>query len=331
MSARRSHHSRTRARPFAQRPRSFAPALAAALACAAAFAPTASAASPPSVGTDPAQKVTYSTAVLNGAINPQGQDTSYFFQYGTTKSYGSQTGVADAGKGTSATRVSVPISGLQPVTTYHFRLIAVNARGASTAGDAFFTTAKVPLSLAILVSPNPVTFGEPAVVQGTLSGTGNGQVPVALEANPFPYLQGFTVVGNPELTTAGGGFSFPVVGLEQVTHFRVVTISGHPIASPITTEEVAVRVNSHIAHTSRRHFARIYGTVAPAEDGAEVGILKVVHGRKVLVAGTFLRHRDASSSSFSRVLPVGRGAYLVLVRVLSGAQVSNYGRPLLIH
>ena len=63
-------------------------------------------------------------------------------------------------------------------------------------------------------------------------------VPVALQANPFPYLQGFTVVGNPELTTASGGFSFPVLGLQQVTQFRVVTISGHRIVSPVTVPSV---------------------------------------------------------------------------------------------
>jgi hypothetical protein len=34
-----------------------------------------------------------------------------------------------------------------------------------------------------------------------------------LQANPFPYTAGFKTVGNPELTKATGGFSFPVVGL----------------------------------------------------------------------------------------------------------------------
>ena len=47
------------------------------------------------------------------------------------------------------------------------------------------------------------------------------------------------------------------------------------------------------------------------------------------VAGTFLRHRNATSSFYSRVVRVHPGAYRVLV-VTNGAQVSNYGRPLLI-
>ena len=50
----------------------------------------------------------------------------------------------------------------------------------------------------------------------------------------------------------------------------------------------------------------------------------------MLVGGTLLHHRNASSSKFSRVVPVGRGVYRVLVRVTSGAQISNYGEPLLI-
>ena len=78
------------------------------------------------------------------------------------------------------------------------------------------------------------------------------------------------------------------------------------------------------------HFARIYGTVSPAEDGAQVGILRITHGRDVLVGGTLLRHRNATSSKFSRVVRVRPGAYRVLVRVINGAQVSNYSRPLLI-
>jgi hypothetical protein len=298
---------------------------------AATLAPAApaAAASAPSVSTGPAKLVSYTTATLTGTIDPHGQDTSYFFQYGPTKAYGSQTAVADAGHGTRTVRVNFPVGGLQPLTRYHFRLIGVNATGASAGGDASFTTKKVPLSLAILVAPNPAIFGGNVFVQGTLSGTGNGGVAVALQANPFPFLQGFASIGNPELTTAAGSFSFPVLGVAQTTQFRVVTVSSHPVSSPVAVEYVAVRVTSHVGRTGRRHFARIYGTVTPAVDGAQVGILRIAHGRGVPVAGTFLRHHNATSSFYSRVVRVHPGAYRVLV-VTNGAQVSNYGRPLLI-
>jgi hypothetical protein len=274
--------------------------------------------------------VSYGTATLTGAVNPKGQDTSYFFQYGPTKAYGFQTGVADAGAGSSSVHVSLPVSGLQPVTLYHFRLLAVNATGASTGGDGFFTTKKIPLSLAILAAPNPVIYGGSMFVEGTLAGTGSAGAPVVLQANPFPYLQGFADIGNPELTMANGSFSFPVFGLTQNTHFRVVTVSGHSVASPVALELVAVRVRSRVARTGRRHFARFYGTVTPAEDGAHIGILRIIHGRGVLIGGTLLRHHNATSSSFSRVVRVQSGAYRVLAQVTSGAQVSNYSRTLLI-
>ena len=63
----------------------------------------------------------------------------------------------------------------------------------------------------------------------------------------------------------------------------------------------------------------------------QVGIMRISHGRGMLVAGTILRHRNATTSKFSRVVPVKRGVYRVLVRVTNGAQASNYGQPLLIH
>jgi hypothetical protein len=176
-----------------------------------------------------------------------------------------------------------------------------------------------------------VLFGGTAIVQGTLSGTGNANRPVVLQVNLLPAAAGFANFGNAELTTATGGFSFPLLGLTQSLQLRVATTTNPPVFSPVVVENVAVRVDSHVRHTRRAHFARIYGTVTPAADGMQVGILRITHGRAVLVAGTTLRHRNASSSQFSRVVRVRRGVYRVLVRVTNGAQVSNYGQPLLIH
>src|SRR5205085_3802866 len=137
-------------------------------------------------------------------------------------------------------------------------------------------------------------------------------------------------VGNAQLTTATGSFSFPVLGLAQNTQFRVVTAGKPLVVSPVAPENVAVRVSSHVGRTHRAHFARIFGTVTPVEDGAEVGILRITHGHGVLVRGTRLLHLSTTSSRFSRVVPVKRGVYRVLVRVVNGAQISNYGIPLVI-
>jgi hypothetical protein len=292
----------------------------------------ASALALPGVSTGAATSVSYGTATLTGAVDPHASNTSYYFQYGPTRAFGAQTPLADAGAGTATVKVAVPVSGLQPITAYYYRLIAVNSGGAATGADRAFKTAKVPLSLAITAGPNPTIFGGTLVIQGTLSGTGNGNVPVTLQSNPFPYTQGFANTGNPELTSATGGFSFPFVGLTEATQFRVVTTTTKPaVLSTVATEHVAVKVEAHVGRTRRRHHARIYGTVSPAIDGMEVGIMHVVGGREVLVAGTVLHHNNATSSRFSRVIRVRRhGLYRVFVKVTNGAQSSNYSQPLFI-
>ncbi len=142
--------------------------------------------------------MSYGSAVLAGSVNPNGSNTSYYFQYGLTKAYGAQTAIADAGSGAKVVSVRLPIAGLQPLTVYHYRLVAVNSAGASIGDDEKLLTTKVPLSLAILSSPNPVPFGGTVTIQGTLSGTDNANRAVVLQANPFPYTAGFQSVGNPE-------------------------------------------------------------------------------------------------------------------------------------
>jgi len=318
-----------RRRPAASRP--FVALALMLMVGALAMASAAQAASAPKVNTTGPREVSYGSAVLTGSLNPNGANTSYYFQYGVTRAYGSQTAIADAGAGSKTISVRLPITGLQPITVYHYRLVAVNASGATIGDDEKLLTTKVPLSLAILASPNPVTFGGLITVQGTLSGTDNAKRAVVLQANPFPYTGGFQSVGNPELTTATGGFSFTLLNQEQSTQFRVFTTTNTPVISPVASENVAVRVSSHVARTKRRGFARIYGTVTPAVIGAQVGMLRIAQGHGILAGGTGVKPGNSISGKFSRVVRVKKGAYRVLVKVAPGGVVSAYGTPLLIH
>src|ERR1700732_2591880 len=145
----------------------------------------------PTVVTGGAQQVSYGSATLTGTVTPRGNDASYYFQYGPTKLYGGQTAIADAGAGTHTVHVSVAVTGLQPLTVYHYRLIAVNGGGAGTGKDATLLTTKVPLSLQVLASPDPVAYGGTVIIQGALSGTGNAGMTIVLQANPFPFTAGF--------------------------------------------------------------------------------------------------------------------------------------------
>ncbi len=285
----------------------------------------------PNVSTAGSSSVKYSTATLNGYVNPHGQATDYVFQYGTTRAYGSQTPLAPAGSGTSGVHVAQAVSALQPLTTYHYRILATSAAGAATGGDHTFKTTKIPLSVAIIGVPNPVVYGNTLFVEGTLSGTGAANQQVQLEANPFPYLGGFKAVGFREVTNATGGFSFPFPGLLENAQMRVVTVGKPLVSSPVVLESVAVRVSLHVRKTRRHGFARLYGTVAPAEVGALVGfqLLKPGH-RSANVGGTIVRGATATVSRFSRVVRVHRGLYKALVKVSDGAHVSGYSAPVLI-
>jgi hypothetical protein len=286
---------------------------------------------PPAVVTGGASNVTYSSAILYGFVNARGQATNYFFQYGTTKGYGAQSPLAPAGNGTITIRVSQAIVGLQPFTTYHYRIIAVGPGGAKTGADRAFTTPKVPLSLAIVGIPNPVVFGNPFLVEGNLYGTGASTHEIVLQINTFPFLGGFRNVGNPEVTNATGGFSFPVLGLLENAQLRVVTVGKPLVYSPVVTETVAVRVSFHVRRARRRGYVRFFGTVAPAEVGAQVGFQLLRPGKSINEGGTVVKAGTSGVGRFSgRMRLRHRGLYRALVKVSDGAHVSDYSEPILV-
>ncbi len=300
-----------------------------AIVCAA---PVEAASLAPKIVAVGAAHVTFSSAVLDGAVNPHGQPTTYYFQYGKTSGYGAQTPLAPAGSGTIPVQVSQQLSGLQSVSTYHYRLVATSPAGTIASADHTFTTPKIPLSLQMAGVPNPVPFGEPFLVEGTLTGTGSANHAIVLQANLFPFTAGFKPVGNPELTNSTGGFSFPVVGLNENAQLRVQTVGGPLVTSPVVTEGVAVRVTFHARRTHRGGRWRLYGTVAPAEVGALVGFQRLLPGgRTVNAGGTIVKTGTSTASRFSRTVRVRRhGLYRALVKIADGAHVSAYSAPILI-
>src|SRR5690349_5733149 len=58
---------------------------------------TSTTATAPSATTGTADSVSQSSATLSGTVNPNGQATTYYFAYGTSTSYGTQTSPSSAG------------------------------------------------------------------------------------------------------------------------------------------------------------------------------------------------------------------------------------------
>ncbi len=98
----------------------------------------------PAVSTNAASGVFSAGATLNGSVNPEGQSTTYKFDYGTSTSYGSSvpSPAGSAGSGTSTVNESATLNGLRPGTTYHYRIEATNATGTTDGPDQTFTTAR---------------------------------------------------------------------------------------------------------------------------------------------------------------------------------------------
>ena len=107
----------------------------------------------PSIESESVANVTEHEATLEGQINPRGAwsfETTYVFEYGTTTEYGASTptppGVIHNGYCGQVCEITTPVPvsetliGLQPGTTYHYRIVATNEWGTNHGKDATFTT-----------------------------------------------------------------------------------------------------------------------------------------------------------------------------------------------
>ena len=81
------------------------------------------------------------TARLNGTIDTKGLSGSFYFQFGPTSSYGSQSGVGQASTSDQGTPVYVDLTGLSPASVYHYRLVLSTASGTSLGQDQVLYTA----------------------------------------------------------------------------------------------------------------------------------------------------------------------------------------------
>jgi cyclophilin family peptidyl-prolyl cis-trans isomerase len=99
---------------------------------------------PPTVTSLAATSFNGNQATLNGTVNANGFSTAVSFDYGLTTAYGTNVaGTPTPVTGSSATSVSTVISGLSPMTTYHFRVNGTNSGGTTNGGDQTFTTGGV--------------------------------------------------------------------------------------------------------------------------------------------------------------------------------------------
>lgn len=291
----------------------------------------ASAASKPGVKTGGAASVTMNSATLNGRVDPNNAATAYFFQYGTTSLFGTDTAVTPAGSGANGAPVSVPIAGLAPATKYHYRLVAQNRFGITKGERRTFTTKRQPLGVTLAATPNPVAPGAATTLAGQLTGTNNVSRDVVLQSNPFPYTQGFVNAANPQVTGADGSFSFPVLSVPVTTQYRVVLSQRPEVTSPIVVVGAALQVRTATKKVARhRHSVsvRFRGSVSPQNDGGRVGIQKFRNGVWTEIAHTRAKDAGSSKSVYSTRVRIFRSGLFRTVAETEGQYVSGAGRAI---
>ncbi len=96
--------------------------------------------------TEPATHIGPTNATLNASFAGDGEETHFYFEWATatewetTRSYDHKTTTEDAGAPTVPTAVSFALSGLEPLTTYHYRVVATNGLGVTRGRDQTVTT-----------------------------------------------------------------------------------------------------------------------------------------------------------------------------------------------
>ena len=119
------------------------------------------AAAPPAGGTQESDG-THNTATLKAFLFSN-IPVTYHFEYGTTPGLGTLT--PERTLAAANGQVQEPITGLSPVTTYFFRVVASNADGTLTGDTRTFTTRSTPPP-----PPPPFTPGTPEVTTLQASG-----------------------------------------------------------------------------------------------------------------------------------------------------------------
>lgn len=262
-------------------------------------APAAIAAVAPTVATGAAQSVTATSATLTGDVNPEGQPTTYHFEYGLNNKYGSVTPSTSAGSGTTNAAVSATIGSLTPGTTYHYRLVATNASGTTTGSDKTFKTS-TPSSVTIAPSPSTITFGQST----TLKGKGPAHTTITLQraaSSTGPY-------SNVASTTSSNGGNYSFVQTPGARTFYRAVAGG--VTSSSVRVRVRFRISLFVSTTNPRtgQLVRFSGRVAPSHNGLRVRIQRLSqNGFWHTLASPFLHSAGGNASAYSIRIPVRRG------------------------
>jgi hypothetical protein len=257
-------------------------------------APASAAPNPPTVTTGSATSVAQSSATVTGMVNPNGVDTHYYFQYGTSNAYGSNTASTDAGGGGAGVPVSTSLTGLASSTTYHYRLVGMSSAGTTYGSDQTFTTTTPPL---VTTGAASNVTRSSAVVSGTVNPRG--------QATTYYFRYGTTTAYGLQSTPANAGpgtgqvgVHATIFGLSADTTYHYQLVAQSPGGTSYGADQTVTTTSSQAVVLGHEGFVSPGGVV-----GVELGCfhgtstcrghLTMTHG------GTVIGQRDYSIAADS--------------------------------
>jgi hypothetical protein len=190
---------------------------------------------------------------LNAAVNPNGNlMLDCHFEYGATTAYGQTAPCSpDPGFEREAVPVSAEVEGLEPNTTYHFRVVVTNEGGTTEGADGQFTT----------------LIDKPAVTTGGTSGLNSFGATISGSVNPL---------SNPVTACR---FEFGT----SADYGSVVPCPGDPGSgsSPVA-EAVAL---SGLTPSTTYHYRLVAANAGGTEAGADATFTTLSHTPKAITGG----------------------------------------------
>jgi hypothetical protein len=209
----------------------------------------------PSVTTGSASSVDQTSAVLGATVNPNGSNTTLYFDYGPTTSYGSIATYGNAGSGTSSVSVSEAVAGLGCGTTYQYRARAQNGGGTTNGANQSFTTAACSATPPTISVATSLTFnatqggGNPPGQPVTISNIGGGTLNWTASAGAAWINLSSTSGTAPSTLT----ISMNISGLSAGSYAAFVTISAAGATNTPTRITVTLNVSPPPAATVTRN------------------------------------------------------------------------------
>lgn len=265
----------------------------------------------PGVITNAPSGVSLTEAVLRASVNPKSTEVAgCFFEVGLTEIYETTLPCAsDPGAGETPVSVLAEAKGLQPDTTYHYRIVATNQSGTKHGKDESFET---PARAKPENTEPPAIAGTPRVGRTLecLAGRWNGEPSPSFS---FQWLR--------EGTVAGSGTTYVVQPVDQ-GHSLACEVTAMNEAGEASATSASVFIPTLLKPTIRR--------VSP-RTGAEAG------GRVVTITGTGYSEATAvyfgtvpgldlkvvSATSITVEAPPGTGTVAVTVTTPGGTSATT--------